>query len=256
MPRLSRSSTRNSRSFTRGNRRQSDVAPLPWVCGCRRSARRDDACRDVGLQLELIGVLRDAGAERRAVAIVVEHDDTKIAAIAAVVRRRLVDERILQHGIQFLAVRCDSETFVASVVLTACCLAAERRQQRGRAGIADGDVVHGSARFRHEVRGRFEHVHEPALPVELVERGTVFIRHEEMAGSRIDHQTFRIEARAQESGVAGQPEGIQAVKTDRPEPGSSRPSGSVNLMVSRILNWLMRPVTGCTFRSMRCSRVS
>ena len=57
-----------------------------------------------------------------------------------------VDQRILQHGKQPLAVRRNGEPFIAAIVLPTAVGAAQRNRDAATAGVAQRDVVHRSSR--------------------------------------------------------------------------------------------------------------
>lgn len=114
---------------------------------------------------------------------VVELDDAVVDAVGAA----LVHHRALQHGEGVLAVRRDREAFEAAVGATA--------------DIAVAVIVVAAGRQRRaQCLRRVEGADHRAAAVEFIQRRTVFVRHQQVAGQRVDHDAFRVEGGAQIAG--------------------------------------------------------
>src|SRR4029453_6186759 len=103
-------------------RRESDISALARIrIGRIPRLQGVDACRNVSLKFELVGVLRDAREGGWTIGVVVEYDDGEIPAVSAAVIRRsramgpFVDERVLQHGIELRSVGRHRQPFEAAI---------------------------------------------------------------------------------------------------------------------------------------------
>ena len=88
----------------RHNGREPDIPSLTWIIVVRIPTSRFDSSLDNCLELKLVGVLRNTFTIFLAVRVVVKHDDPQVATITPVVCRRFVNQWVLKHSIELLAI--------------------------------------------------------------------------------------------------------------------------------------------------------